>query len=376
MDKADHQIECSLNIVCAAELRAIGNKWTVLETSSTCTSFLNWSWIDAWRQTTTKPKQQFAIIEATLDNNIVGLAIFGIKIQRPVLGISIKQLWLHRCGSEQQDQVWIEHNDFLLSDVNENSIRRAMLQTLLDHQSLWDELYVGMARTEVVTQFDTLLSHQRCLITSPSYQANLSSFTNLQDYLDSLSSNSRSQINRSQRRLEALGQLSLSMAETEQDKQDYLQHIAQLHIEKWDTSEHGSGFTNPLFVEFHEHLLLNDAQNQATRLYKLTQNDNVLGYVYLLTHNKTWYFYLSAISLHPDPKIKVGALMHCLIIEQAIKEGVVTYDFLAGQAQYKSSLSNTAQTEQQLVCYFRPTLYMLLRESLRKLKNRFMQRRQ
>ncbi len=64
----------------------------------------------------------------------------------------------------------------------------------------------------------------------------------------------------------------------------------------------------------------------------------------------------------------MGLVIHSLVIEQAIKQGVTVYDFLAGEAQYKNSLSNAPPYEQHIYCYYRNTSLLLFREQLRKCK--------
>jgi len=69
-----------------------------------------------------------------------------------------------------------------------------------------------------------------------------------------------------------------------------------------------------------------------------------------------------------DNRIKVGLVIHSLVIEQAIKQGIIVYDFLAGEAQYKNSLSNAQPYEQHIYCFYRNKPLLIIREQLRKFK--------
>lgn len=369
MDLLEQGFGCTVSICNVTECLALHDEWLVLQEKSHQSCFLNWNWISAWLNTSSDITTQFVVVRATQNDKTIGLAIFSTKSKRTFYGKSLKQLWLNRTGCETKDQVWIEHNDFLVASSDSANIRKLMFNSLLAQTDLWDEIFIGLSPLHVTNAFQQEHHFTRELISSPSFDADISKYATLSDYLQSLSKNTRSQINRSKRGLESLGELELSLAQTESDKKQYLSEISALHIEKWGPTIHGSGFNNPIFVDFHQNILINDQSNQYTRLYRLRHNGKSLGYVYLLINSNTWSFYLSAIEFHEDPKIKVGLLLHSMIIEQAIAVGVKTYDFLAGEAQYKKSLSNTLATEQKLVCFYRPTFYMLIREQLRKLKN-------
>jgi hypothetical protein len=100
----------------------------------------------------------------------------------------------------------------------------------------------------------------------------------------------------------------------------------------------------------------------------LSLNEQKLAFIYLLKDNDCWYFYLSAIKSFEDNRIKVGLVAHLMIIEDAIKNSIKKYDFLAGEARYKRSLSNQSGSTQQLVCYYRPSALLKFRQKIRTLK--------
>jgi CelD/BcsL family acetyltransferase involved in cellulose biosynthesis len=160
----------------------------------------------------------------------------------------------------------------------------------------------------------------------------------------------------------------LILAKNSTEKNIILKNIADLHRIKWRSTVYGSGFDNPCFYQFHQALIQDEQSSQHCRLYTLYQDDITLGHVYILTQGDRWSFYLSALNFNPDNRIKVGLVLHSLVIEQAIREGVTIYDFLAGEAQYKSSLSNTQPYKQNIYCFYRNKPLLLIREQLRKVK--------
>lgn len=282
--------------------------------------------------------------------------------------VPLNQLWLHRFGCSKLDQVWIEHNDFLLSAQNEQNVRQAMLSYLLQQQHLWHELYLGLSNLSVIEQFSETLASKRIILSAPNFEVNLTGKTHIDEYLAELSRNSRSQIQRSKKLLMLQGEISLTQAVTVEEKQGYLADIAALHIEKWQASEFGSGFTNPTFSQFHHRLILEDSDTNMSYLFCLRLDAQPLAYIYIIKDRNSWYFYLSAIKNSDDNRIKIGLLAHIFIIEEAIKKQITKYSFLAGEARYKRSLSNTLETTQQLVCFYHPTKLLRFREQIRVFK--------
>ena len=373
MDINLNKLICHSRIISLAELVELQSQWLELERQANPPFFLRWAWIYNWAYLAKQSNPQFLFMHTKQGQNTVGLALFTCRRTSPLVGIRLNQLWLHRHGEELLDQIWIEHNDVLALPEQTEQVKQAMFAQICRADKRWHEVYVGMSDKGALNNLHLPAFKQRVIIDSQAFRASLKNCADLNAYLSSLSKNTRAQIAKSARNLNQYGDYSLEMAVNEQDKSDYLQHIANLHIERWGHTLHGSGFSNQTFVDFHHRLVLQDTENKNCRLYRLKQNGEALGYVYLLTTEHTWYFYLSAISFHTDPKIKIGMLLHTLIIQQAIQERADYYDFMAGEAQYKRSLSNCPEYNQQLVCYYRPTPFIIVREQLRKLKAWFNQ---
>lgn len=309
------------------------------------------------------------VIAAYQGSDCVGLALAAQRKTPSSTGCKIKQLWLHRSGEQAIDQVWIEHNDFLVQRDNKAQIRLAMFEYLYAQKTLWQELYFGLAESSVIDTLTAKSTFYREVISSPDFEVDLLNKSHLNDYLADLSKNTRSQIRRTEKILSQTGDLILALAENDTQKKQFLDDIAQLHKEKWRNTEFGSGFDNPIFERFHQQLIFEEKETNKTRIYCLMLDKKPMAYIYILIHDKTWYFYLSAMKSHHDNRVKVGLLAHAYIIQQAISEGVAKYSFLAGEARYKRSLSNQPEASQKLICFYQPTLFMRTREFVRSAKS-------
>ncbi|QHJ11273.1 hypothetical protein FX988_01501 [Paraglaciecola mesophila] len=309
------------------------------------------------------------VLAAYQDTACVGLALLAQRKAPSSTGFKIKQLWLHRSGEQAADQVWIEHNDFLVQRDNKAQIRLAMFEYLYEQKTMWQELYFGLAESSVINTLTAKSAFYREVISSPDFEVDLLNKNHLDDYLADLSKNTRSQIRRTKKILSQSGNLVLALAESDSQKKQFLDDIAQLHKEKWRNTEFGSGFDNPIFERFHHQLIFEEKETNKTRIYCLMLDKKPMAYIYILIHENTWYFYLSAMKSHSDNRVKVGLLAHAYIIQQAIFEGATKYSFLAGEARYKRSLSNQPEANQQLICFYQPTLFMRTREYIRSAKS-------
>jgi CelD/BcsL family acetyltransferase involved in cellulose biosynthesis len=342
------------------------HQWEKLSIQTKPNVYLDWRWIKTWLTVfATKP----LLLRCQLNDETIGLALFDQTSSRVFKCQNIQQLWLHRCGNEQADQIWIEQNDFLLSQAHRSLALNSMLQVLDSRSDMWHEIYVGLSDEQTLQPWLAVFPHYRCDVSAMSYLADLQSIDNIDTYKAQLSKNTRAQINRSIKLLSQHGKINLELAGDLDSKKRYFADMASLHKRRWGNTEFGSGFDNPLFTLFHQELIYNDLDNSFTHLYRLSLEQTTLGYVYLLLDGHGWNFYLSALELHNDNKIKVGMVVHIMLIEKAIIAGQKYYNFLAGDAQYKQSLSNTLATSEQLLCFYRPTVLLRLREKLRQLKH-------
>ena len=350
-----------------SHMQDLANKWASLQDRANSSVFISWFWIKQWLAQKDLSTNNCLCIEVKLAEQTVGLALFGIKTKKVFWGLSFKQYFLHKSGNIKEDQTWIEHNTFLTDKNYEQQIIDEICQQLAKIKQV-DDIKIGLSSSSFIKRLHFAGFKQRTELASQGYLVNLAGCHSLEDYLATLSKNTRSNIKRSIKLLNQQSPLQLTLATDPTQKGQVLEQIAELHRLKWRTTVYGSGFDNPTFYDFHRALIQEQHSAQNCRLFTLYQEDVALGYVYLLTQGDRWSFYLSALHFNSDNRIKVGLVMHSLIIEQAIKLGVSVYDFLAGEAQYKNSLSNAKPYEQNIYCFYRDKPLLLIREQLRKYK--------
>jgi len=360
---------CTKNIIikinpfCLSEKKRLALIWQDLENRSNATIFLSWLWIGRWLELVTN---RMFLIEAYQNEKIVGLGVF-VEKERKVFGLfPIKQWFLHRTGNIKQDQIWIEYNDFLLVKDAEDSVRLAMVKALSQHDHKIKEFVIGLSSEKVLNCFNLCFVHSSLLIKSLGYLANISHIKN--SYLQDIpSKNTRSQIKRSEKSLRQLGDLTFSVITDKNKINSLYADIARIHIERWGESCEGSGFSNELFTTFHHQLINEEASFVQIAVLSLSNKD--IGYLVNFVYQQKVYFYLSALKTFDDNKVKVGLTLHEKAIDYYAKQGIHAYDFLAGEARYKQSLSNQCY-ELLMIRFYKRNWILIIEHQLKKLKNR------
>ncbi|WP_395344607.1 GNAT family N-acetyltransferase [Ningiella sp. W23] len=348
-------------------LDILARQWQTLEQVSTHRFFLSWHWISAWLKTF--PISPI-LIRAFKGEQTLGLGFLCEKSFRRNRFFSIKQILLNEAGIGNYDQQWIEYNDFLVHD----SFRDDTLSTMLNaiHNELnWNEFALGVSDSATVMKWQKVLGLQPYVTwKTRAHHLDLSALRHSQnDYLASLSKNSRSQIRRSINFYKKRGDLRIKHASTVNDALAMFDKIAPLHIERWGEGYQESGFANPHFVNFHKLIIRESFESGNVDVIQVSVNEDAIAYFYNFIYQQRVYFYLSALQYESDNKAKPGLVGHALCIQEYLDNGMQSYDFMGGGEKYKDSLS-TCHDQFYRVSFQRPTVALKLESSLRKLKNR------
>ncbi len=338
----------------------IQRQWEALLLSTDASVFLSWPWISCWLD---QVDSSAWLVEATISNKIVGLGVL-VENQRKSLGLfPIKQIWLHRTGNRELDQVWHEHNDFLIQENNNAAIRDEIIAAIYE-RFLNYEFILGLSSDEVIASCASKY-HVNYAIETLGYFIDLNKLNTTSYEQEVLSRNSRYQIKRTERLLSEKGELVFDVIQEKNNIKSLLPDIAFFHIKKWGQSTEGSGFENTLFVEFHKELINHD--KAEAHVVMLSLNNEPIGYLLNYIYKNKVYFYLSALSSDFDSKHKIGLLLHVKAINYYHSIGASQYDFLGGDMQYKRSLAKGTYPLKLAVCY-QPRLLLTVEKLLKKIK--------
>lgn len=318
-----------------AELEA---QWRGLEANSDCEFFLSWDWVGHWL---TQYQPECQIVRICDDRQLVGLGLIVAHQEVRRWFVRSNTLRLHQTGDAAQDQIWIEYNTFLVHRDHGQAALRQATEALLGLE--WDELIVGATREEDAESMARVAKLYRYnLWRAPCYGVPLEKLRQEgKNYLQSLTRNTRYQINRSLRLYESEGEVILERAETPTQALDMFESISEHHIRRWGKD---SGFRNPQFVDFHQQLIHRLWDKDIIDLWHLRVGDRSLSYFYNFVYRGKVYFYLSAVCEAADPKHKPGLLGHALSIQHYLDTGKDFYDFMGGDERYKKSLARKTET--------------------------------
>ena len=171
-------------------------------------------------------------------------------------------------------------------------------------------------------------------------------------YLQKRSANTRSRFRRLLRAHEEQ-QLQFKIAETHQEAAAFLEQLLRLHQERWHQEGAPGAFGDPQVREFHRMLLQMLAPARNLILARLSDAEEPLAVLYGFVFERKFDFYQSGV--RSGDLRSPGILAHLLTMRALAQRGIITYDFLGGEADYKNKLA----TERATICsmsLYRPSL--------------------
>ena len=336
--------------------------------------FLSWGWIGTWLETL-PPEIKPALLVAEASGKLQGLATLTRCRTTRHHVIESNALHLNETGRPMFDCLTIEHNGILCSDAFKHTILQQAAQFIGQTVQDCDEISLGGIDAALLSPLAPDGLHCRVISTKPAPFADLSRLPDgANSYRESLSKNSRQQINRAIRLMEADGAVTLEEARNVSEARRFFGEMKQLHQEYWTARGLPGSFANPYFEQFHSQLIANRFDQGEIQLLRLTTGKHLVGVLYNFCYRGTVYAYQSGFKYENDNRVKPGLVMHCLAIELNRKRGIERYDFLAGDGQHKRSLSNDA-CELRWVCLQKPRLLFRLERVLRAAKQYVFNRR-
>jgi len=170
-----------------------------------------------------------------------------------------------------------------------------------------------------------------------------------EDYLQSLSSNFRSQVRRFHKRVEKTENTKFRSLAAE-DAEMFAEALIRLNRSRMGHKGQTSSLENPALREFLVDVIPGMAQAGLALMDVVELDEKIVGAALNLVHGKSAYFYMggfddSAKSLRP------GTALFARVIERAIEDGYTSYDFLRGAESYKYKWGATDVHNYHLTVY-------------------------
>lgn len=323
--------------------------------------FLSWHWME---QVLASYSGDYVFLLTLEASKPVGVCIVFLQRENAKL-----VGYLNKTGVSSFDQTWLEYNDFVVSASNERAIKLSMLECCYHDLGL-DELVVGASLKESLAPFGLLFAKKRVEWQSQTYQIDLSSYSDKQTFLLSLSNNTRYQIQRAKREYQNFGDKKVERAESVEEALSWFEEMAPHHIKRWRDTRVGSGFENPRFVTFHKNFIKACFHLNHIDVLKVSYGSDVIAYLYNFVVKERVYFYLSAnVYTYNSKHSKPGLVAHTLAVEYYIARNIHLYDLMGGDSQYKRSIASNGQPI-SIVRFQRNNLRMFIERKARNIKQR------
>jgi CelD/BcsL family acetyltransferase involved in cellulose biosynthesis len=252
----------------------------------------------------------------------------------------VKTISLNTTGIAEYDRLVIEYNAFL-----SRSSSGCALKQILDSMPIeWEEFLLpwldmslcpGNCLQDRLRPYHVLTRKE-----SPSYYVDLQKVRECNgDYLSLLGKNTRRQMRRTERRYSENGTVKLQVAATVDEGLKVYDEMVDLHRQTWKERGRDCAFNSDYFYSFHRNFIIKRFATGEIQLVKLTCGEETIGCLYNFVYEGKVYSYQSGFNYKGDKKMQPGYLTIAQAIIYNSTIGNLTYDFLAGDAKYKRSLS-------------------------------------
>lgn len=284
--------------------------------------------------------------------------------------ITSRQIALNQTGVPSLDSLTIEYNSLLALPEWSHFAHEAMISFFIRSDDKWDEfIWSGVDEGLVSDSLHTNGLTWLCIQNSNVRYVDLELLRSQnRTFQDSLSANTRHQIRKAIRELSSSGEVTVEAASNVFEREDWLEKLIELHQRHWNKKGFEGAFGTEKKREFHHSLVTKCAPKGRCEILRVSAGSLLLGYLYNFIYRDRVLNYQSGFDYSLNPKLKPGLVSHCAAIEHWLDLGAEAYDFLAGDSQYKRSLSNRS-TQMSWWIIQKPLMRFRVENKLRNLKS-------
>jgi CelD/BcsL family acetyltransferase involved in cellulose biosynthesis len=257
----------------------------------------------------------------------------------------VNRIFLNTSGEDEEEEACVEFNNLLCVQGYEHAVATALRDHLAGER--WDELVLtGFAPGTMLDSLQRVFSATRNKV-----QAQASAFVDLaglrsagKRYEAAISPRLRTYLRQNLRMYSETGEIRLARAESAVEALSMLDELAALHQKSWTERGRRGAFSSDRFFAFHRLLIERCQEKGLVDLFRLSAGSQPVG----LLQNFVWkgkvYFYQSGFQYQEDRRYKPGLMTFVYTIQHYLEAGYDSFDFLAGESQYKRMLTNDGAT--------------------------------
>ncbi len=293
-------------------------------------------WTDIWlKHYGDMIPHQFAT--AHINGRLVGVCLLTRGVDQKIGPFRVPTLHVGTAGEPEQDSVCVEYNTIPVEAAHRREFLSQLKRVVTQDRS-WTEFRLdGMLPEAAVDVAVKGVAHESRR--SPSYYFDLEqSRDGGVEILSKLGKSTRKAIKRCQSRFP---DVNLEWADDVELAQDIFDELVQLHQERWQSVGEPGAYASERFLGFHQKLLERFVPQRKMVLCRVKKAGETIGCVQLLLSQNRALFYQGAWS-PMEKNVSPGLFVHYQCLLECQQRGFEAYDFLAGDARYKKSLSTDA----------------------------------
>ncbi len=303
-------------------------------------------WLETWwRVFGSEGGRSFKLLSFRAGGELVGVAAFVQR--RHVYGaIPFRRIESMASGEPERDEIASDYLGLIAATGYQREVARVFCEELCRGRfGPWDEFVYPRARRASAITSELYGELRRRGMDVEEETVSLCRYIPLPDswdgYLKRLSPSRRQWLKRTLRQYEKwAGEPPVLVRATDERSLVEGQRILiDLHQRCWQRRGKPGAFSSPAFYAFHEQLMPALLARGALDLLWINAHGRPIAALYNIHWNGRVHFYQSGRDLEVPPRLRPGIVIHALAIQDAIARGMAEYDFLAGDAAYKKSLS-------------------------------------
>jgi len=319
------------------EFLKLDTEWNELVDRSVSGSFSSrWEWLATWLDYYGGITDSLYIILVFDDNDcLIGAApFFFSKLQTKLNRFT--QIRFIGTGESEEIEVASEYLDILALADSEAEVCEAVLETLLNSSTKWEQLIVeNVLENSVFIKFLIPVIQRygfRHLSAETGQRFSISLPNTWEQYLSSIRPSVKNKILSSRRKISQCGKLITNTTKQDQDRRITLNSLSHLHTEQWKRKGLPGAFASDIFSEFHNAVTKLFAIQEILCLRTYQINDELIGVLYNLKFKQKELYYQSGFDMASYAKYRPGLIAHSLAIQDCINAGTKEYDFMKGIA--------------------------------------------
>lgn len=148
-----------------------------------------------------------------------------------------------------------------------------------------------------------------------------------------VSTHFRKKIRYYRRSLQRIGEIRIETA-TPETLDALLTSLFELHGARWQRRDLPGLLADPNTQQFHREVAPRMLNAGMLRMYAIRCDERIVAVFYGFALHETVYYYLSGYD--PDlEKLSIGNILVAHAVEQAVRDGATSFDFLRGAEEYK-----------------------------------------